>query len=231
MIDLDAARAHSERGGALYLDEAHSFGIFGSGGTLARQHGLRPDVVVGTLGKALGCAGAFVATSSLIARWLRGRARSFVFTTGFSPLLAERIRLHLAALRGGLGEERRTRLRNNIRLFRDLLGLDRLTNESPIVPLMIGDNQRAVAIARALFDRGWHIQAIRPPTVPAASARLRLTLSALHTPAEIKAVVADLRSVFADFGVRLGPRPEPLLADAKAAKNPPKNVLANSPQR
>ncbi len=207
MIDLDAARAHNERGGALYLDEAHSFGIFGSGSTLARQHRLRPDVVVGTLGKALGCAGAFVATSSLIARWLRGRARSFVFSTGFSPLLAERIRSHLAALRGELGEQRRARLSDNTRLLEDLLGFDRRTERSPIFPLMIGDNQSAVAIAQALLHRGWHIQAIRPPTVPADSARLRLTVSALHTPAEIRAMVADLRDIFADFGIPFIPSP------------------------
>ncbi len=240
MIDFEAARAHSERGGALYLDEAHSFGLFGSGSTIATQQGLRPDVVVGTLGKALGCAGAFVATSSEIARWLRGRARSFVFSTGFSPLLAERIRRHLVALRGDLGEERRARLSANTRLLADLLGLDRRTYRSPIFPLLVGDNQRAVAIAQALLDRGWHIQAIRPPTVPSASARLRLTLSALHTAAEIKAMVRDLRDIFADFGVPLGletgPDPGPkqkqnknknkkqkqknLFADAKAAEDP-----------
>ncbi len=205
-LDIAAARSHVNRGGALYLDEAHSFGIVDGGSTLAKLHGLRPDVVVGTLGKAVGAAGAFVGTSKLIDRWLRSRARSFVFTTGFSPLLARRIRAHLAALRGALGETRRDQLWENVRHLERLLGGDRGSQASPIFPLLVGENRRAVAIAEDLLARGWHIQAIRPPTVPEGSARLRLTLSALHRREEIEALVTDLRDVFRHHGLQLRAR-------------------------
>lgn len=202
-IDLAAASSHVARGGALYLDEAHSFGLFEGGSTLARRHDLRTDVVVGTLGKAVGAAGAFVGTSALLAQWIRARARSFVFTTGFSPLLAARVRVHLAALRGPLGDARREQLWNNVRLLERLLGRDRGTQISPIFPLVVGDNARAVAIAEDLLARGWHIQAIRPPTVPAKSARLRLTVSALHKREEIVALAAALEDVFRAHGLPL----------------------------
>jgi 7-keto-8-aminopelargonate synthetase-like enzyme len=200
-VDLEAARRHVETGGALYLDEAHSFGLFRGGSTLSREHGLRPDVLVGTLGKAAGCAGAFVATSATIARFLRSRARSFVFSTGVSPLLARRLRAHLAALTGALGDARRAALWRNVRHFARLVGVDEGRAQSPIFPLLVGDNRKSVAIAQALLDRGWHVQAIRPPTVPVGSARLRLTLSALHSEPQIEGLAADLRAVFAAFNL------------------------------
>ncbi len=206
MVNVAAARSHLSQGGALYLDEAHSFGLVEGGSTLAKLHGLRPDVVVGTLGKAVGAAGAFVGTSALIGQWLRSRARSFVFTTGFSPLLARQIRAHLKALRGDLGQARRDQLWGNVRLLEQLLGGDRGRQASPIFPLLVGDNRNAVAIADDLLARGWHIQAIRPPTVPEGSARLRLTLSALHRREEIEALVADLRDVFRQRGIPLDAR-------------------------
>jgi len=202
-IDLSAARSHVVGGGALYLDEAHSFGLVAGGSTLSKLHDLRADVVVGTLGKAVGAAGAFVGTSTLLATWIRARARSFVFTTGFSPLLARRVRVHLAALRGALGDARREQLWTNVRLLERLLGRDRGSQASPIFPLVIGDNTRAVAIGEDLLARGWHIQAIRPPTVPAGSARLRLTVSALHKREEIEALAADLHDVFREHGLAL----------------------------
>ena len=203
MIDLSAARSHVARGGALYLDEAHSFGLVEGGSTLSKLHDLHADVVVGTLGKAVGAAGAFVGTSTLLAAWIRARARSFVFTTGFSPLLAERVRVHIAALRGALGDARREQLWTNVRLLERLLGRDRGSQVSPIFPLVIGDNTRAVMIGEDLLARGWHIQAIRPPTVPAGSARLRLTVSALHKREEIEGLAADLRDVFSEHGLPL----------------------------
>jgi 7-keto-8-aminopelargonate synthetase-like enzyme len=158
-------------------------------------------VLVGTLGKAAGCAGAFVATSATIARFLRSRARSFVFSTGVSPLLARRLRAHLAALTGALGDARRAALWRNVRHFARLVGVDEGRAQSPIFPLLVGDNRKSVAIAQALLDRGWHVQAIRPPTVPVGSARLRLTLSALHSEPQIEGLAADLRAVFAAFNL------------------------------
>ncbi|MCA9657014.1 MAG: aminotransferase class I/II-fold pyridoxal phosphate-dependent enzyme [Myxococcales bacterium] len=202
-VDVEAARRHVQRGGALYLDEAHSFGLFRGGSTLSCEYGLRPDVLIGTLGKAAGCAGAFVATSATIARFLRSRARSFVFSTGVSPLLARRLRAQIAALAGELGDSRRAALWRNVRHFALLVGVEESRAQSPIFPLLVGDNLQAVAIAEALLDRGWHVQAIRPPTVPAGSARLRLTLSALHTASEIEALAADLRTVFSTYGLDL----------------------------
>ncbi|MEZ4448583.1 MAG: aminotransferase class I/II-fold pyridoxal phosphate-dependent enzyme [Nannocystaceae bacterium] len=203
-VDFAAAADFVARGGSLYVDEAHSFGLFDGGSTLCRSEGLRPSLLIGTLGKAVGAAGAFVAASSTICRWLRTRARSFVFTTGTSPRVAQAALHRIGWLRGELGERRRGSLWANIARMSANLGAPEPW-PSPIFPLVVGDNHRALAIADALLDRGWHVQAIRPPTVPEGGARLRLTLSALHEAADIDALTEDLRRIFARFEAPLEP--------------------------
>ncbi|MCB9566755.1 MAG: aminotransferase class I/II-fold pyridoxal phosphate-dependent enzyme [Myxococcales bacterium] len=201
-LDVDAARAHVARGGSLYVDEAHSLGLFAGGQGLSQTNDLRPTLLIGTLGKALGAAGAFVATSRTIAAWLRARARSYVFSTGVSPALAAIIRDQVRALRSARGDERRAALWANVRRCAAALGADGPERyPSPIFPLIVGDNHLAVHLASALLDRGWHVQAIRPPTVPEGTARLRLTVSALHSSEEIDRLVDDLQRVFAHHGL------------------------------
>ncbi|MFZ6183353.1 aminotransferase class I/II-fold pyridoxal phosphate-dependent enzyme [Nannocystis pusilla] len=194
-------REFSDRGGMLYLDEAHSLGLFPAGAGFARHHGIRPAVLMGGLGKAFGLAGAFAAGSHEVCTWIRTRARSFVFSTGNAPVLAEQARLAAEMLAGPEGDERRARMWTNARLL--AAALERPPPASPIFPVVIGANHLAVTVSRALLERGWHVQAIRPPTVPVGSARLRITISAAHDEAQIHGLVADLRSLLQQFGLSL----------------------------
>lgn len=195
--DPVAMKAHLAQGGALYLDEAHSFGLFEISGRptgYAGRHQLRPTILVGTLGKSFGCAGAFVAASELACRWIRARARSFVFSTGPSPVMTSQIGQAIDLLCSSEGDLRRTRLWTNINhLARRLNTLP----GSPIFRLIIGDNATSMSLSTALLERGWHVQAIRPPTVPRGTARLRITVTANHDPAQIDAFANDLLDLLA----------------------------------
>lgn len=195
--DPTALRAHLAAGGALYLDEAHSFGLFSKNGRptgFAGKHDLQPTALVGTLGKSFGCAGAFVAASALTCRWIRACARSFVFSTGPSPIASVQVEHAIELLAGPEGDRRREQLWANIgRLAAHLDAPAR----SPIFRIIIGENDAAMALSAALLERGWHVQAIRPPTVPRGTARLRITMTASHEPNQIDAFAADLRELLA----------------------------------
>jgi 8-amino-7-oxononanoate synthase len=195
--DPTALRAHLNAGGALYLDEAHSFGLFTINGRptgFAGHHQLKPTVLVGTLGKSFGCAGAFVAASALTCQWVRACARSFVFSTGPSPMTSVHVEHAITLLSGPEGDLRRARLWANIDRLAAHLGVP---PRSPIFSVIIGENQAAMALSTALLERGWHVQAIRPPTVPRGTARLRITMTASHDPSQIDAFAADLRELLA----------------------------------
>ncbi len=196
-LDPSAARDHLERGASLYVDEAHALGLFDGGQGWLGHHGLRPTVLVGTLSKALGCAGAFLAASGPLCALVRNRARSFVFSTGASPVLVASIARALAWVTGPEGDRCRARLWSNVQHLSRALGLAEAEPPSPIFPVLVGDNARAVLVARELLALGWHVQAIRPPTVPAGTARLRLTVSAAHEPAQLDAFADDLLRVLA----------------------------------
>lgn len=195
-LDAQAAAHALEHGIAMYVDEAHAIGLFAGGQGLLGHHGVRPTVLVGTLSKAFGCAGAFIASSRPICTLLRNRARSFVFSTALSPALALRIARAVTIVSGPLGDGLRTRLWNNARHLGAALGLPSSATPSPILPIVIGDNRQALSIAARLYERGWHVQAIRPPTVPVGTARLRITVSAAHEPDQIDALAADVHSIF-----------------------------------
>ncbi|MFV8751096.1 aminotransferase class I/II-fold pyridoxal phosphate-dependent enzyme [Nannocystaceae bacterium ST9] len=189
LADLDA---HLDGGGCIYLDEAHAIGLHERG--RGRALGLRstPTVVVAPLGKAFGCAGAIVASSASVCSWIRAHARSFVFTTGVSPVLIPRLARALELVRGPIGDERRAALWRNVALLRRALGLDPRALPSPILPWIAGANHDALALSQRLLERGWHVQAIRPPTVPEGGARLRITVSAMHEADELERFAADL---------------------------------------
>lgn len=214
-IEPAELRRFTDAGGCLYLDEAHSFGLFPGGSGFARHHRLAPTVLVGTLGKSFGIAGAFVAASATVCTWLRTRARSFVFSTGVAPFVAAAICNATALVAGPEGDARRDRLWANARRLADHLG--RPAPVSPIFPVVVGDNHVAVALGQALLERGWHVQAIRPPTVPRGTARLRITVTAEHTPEQIDAFVADLLDLLARRS----------LPDAEAREDPRQDVLAD----
>ena len=165
---------------ALVVDEAHALGVFGPAGAgLGREAGVPVDVLIGTLGKAVGLQGAFVAGSEQLRTWLWNRARSFVFSTGLSPAIAAVVASRVDEVRNadaarGLLVQRSGHLRAALRSG----GLEVAGERGPIIPVIIGDADRAVALARHLEVRGLLVRAIRPPTVPAGSSRLRITVSA-----------------------------------------------------
>lgn len=200
-VDRRALSEHQRRGGTTYVDEAHAFGLFPGGAGLLHDHAPRPDVLVGTLSKAYGCAGAFVAASLDVCRLIRNRARSFVFTTGTAPVVAATIDHRLDVVTGERGDELRAALWSNARAFEAaVLGHDPSASDppSPIFPILVGDNRHAVEIAEQLVGEGFHVQAIRPPTVPDGTARLRVTITAAHTLEQIDALAETLRRVFAE---------------------------------
>ena len=177
----------------LMVDEAHATGVLGPGGAgLAAAEGLgaRVTVHMGTLGKALGAAGAYVAGARALVDLLVNRARTFIYTTGLAPaaVAAAGAALEVVATE----PERRAALVQNAATLRDglrALGLD-ARGDTHIVPLMVGDNRAALAFADALLARDVHALAIRPPTVPPGTARLRVTPMATHTAAQLERALA-----------------------------------------
>jgi 8-amino-7-oxononanoate synthase len=181
----------------LLVDDAHGFGVLGPQGRGSLAHfGLASPRVLymGTLGKAAGVAGAFVAGDAILIEWLSQRARTYVFTTASPPLLAGAL---LAALTLFETEDwRRQHLQLLIRRLRDgLIGLPwtLLPSETAIQALIVNDNQRALDLMADLLERGIWAPAIRPPTVPKGTARLRISLSAAHTVGQVDCLIDALR--------------------------------------
>jgi len=176
----------------LMVDEAHATGVLGPGGAgVAAELGVTARVTVhmGTLGKALGGAGAYVAGARALVDLLVNRARTFVYTTGLAPAAVAAAGAALDVL--GAEPERRTAvLRHADRLRAGLRALGyEAGGDTHIVPVQVGDNRRTLALAEALLARGVLVQAIRPPTVPPGTARLRVTPMATHTSAQIDAAL------------------------------------------
>lgn len=181
----------------LVVDDAHGFGVLGPGGQGSLAHfDLPPSprlLLMGTLGKAAGVSGAFVAGEERVIEWLMQRARSYIFTTASSPILAAALLTSLELI--AAGDERRAYLQRLILRLRDgLSGLPWRLLPSPtaIQPLLVGANEAAVRLAERLFARGLWVPAIRPPTVPAGTARLRISLSAAHRESQIDDLIAAL---------------------------------------
>ncbi len=195
---LDVARRHDA---LLYCDEAHASGVLGEHGRGAVELlGVSDPRVIqmGTLGKALGSFGAYVATRRDVVELLLNRARSFVFTTGLPPAVAA---ASLAAVRVVQGEpERRARVRALARRLREALTAlgFRVIGEPdvPVVPVIVGDAAPTMALARELFERGVLASGIRPPTVPAGTSRIRATLTATMTDEHLERAV----QAFAEAG-------------------------------
>jgi 8-amino-7-oxononanoate synthase len=191
------AEQAARRSAVLMVDDAHGIGVLGPAGSgSAGAVGLDVDrvpILVGTLGKALGTGGAFVAGDSALIETLIQQARPYVYTTAMPPSLAEATRASLRICREE--EWRRERLAALVARFRTgaaRLGLDLMPSTTPIQPLRVGDAALAARWSDLLQRQGILVTAIRPPTVPRGSARLRITLSAAHTNAHIDALLAVL---------------------------------------
>jgi 8-amino-7-oxononanoate synthase len=185
----------------LLLDDAHGFGVLGAEGRGVLAHcNVRSDNIIymGTLGKAAGVAGAFVAGPEDVIEWLIQRTRSYVFSTAAPPLLACAL---LASLRVIAAEDwRREHLRAlTARLRAGLADLPwRLADSATAIqPLLVGENQRALDLMQALLDQGIWVPAIRPPTVPAGTTRLRISLSAAYGLADVDRLTGVLRGLAA----------------------------------
>jgi 8-amino-7-oxononanoate synthase len=174
---------------AVMIDEAHAVGMVGPNGAgLAAELGVEKeiDVHVGTLSKALGAYGAYVAGSSALIDFLINRARSFIYTTGLPPAIAAAADTAIEIMKAE--PQRIRRLWQNAVYLRERLaqaGFEFGSTRSPILPLIIGDAQTASAMATRLFELGVYVVAIRPPTVPAGTARLRITPTAAHSIADL----------------------------------------------
>ena len=181
----------------LVVDDAHGFGVLGkTGGGCCEHFGLGADdipLLVGTLGKAFGTFGAFVAGDAAYIELLMQRARTYIYTTALPPAVAAATRVALRLLR--TEHWRRERLHAHIQRFRDgarRCGLPLADSPTAIQPVIIGSARDALTASRTLADAGFRVVAIRPPTVPAGSARLRVTLSATHTETQIDDLLSAL---------------------------------------
>jgi 8-amino-7-oxononanoate synthase len=164
----------AETGALLIVDEAHAVGIYGQCGSgLGEASGAEPFVSINTAGKALGVSGAFVAGPEWAIEYLLQRARPFVFSTAAPPPIAGALEASLTLI--GTEPWRRSLLRDRASYLRHML---KLRGDSPIVPIPIGDNQQALEVARHLQSEGFDVRAIRPPSVPPGTARLRISINA-----------------------------------------------------
>ncbi len=181
----------------LVIDEAHAIGVMGNGGGVCRVHGVCPDIIIGTLSKALGGYGGFVACSATTREFLINKARSFIFSTGLPPacIASAVAAIKIITAQYDIGD----RLLVKTRRFHNALahqGFKLLPFESQILPVPIGDNEKALQFADLLIRRGLIVRAIRPPTVPVGTARVRLSLN-LMMPDEKLAGAALIMGEFA----------------------------------
>lgn len=181
----------------LMVDDAHGFGVLGAqGGGVAEHFSLSAaqlPVLMGTLGKGFGSFGAFVAGDAVLIDYLINTARSYIFTTALPPAVAAASRASLNVLRAE--PQRREKLTSLITHFRRealALGLELLPSDTPIQPVLLGSNARALAWSAALETKGFLVGAIRPPTVPVGSARLRITFSAAHELMDVDGLLQAL---------------------------------------
>ncbi len=185
----------------LLVDDAHGLGVLGAQGRgsleLAGLDSADAPLLVGTLGKAMGCAGAFVAGDAEVIELILQRARTYIYTTALPPALAAAASAALRlAQRESWRREKLHSLVGRLRAGAAALGLPLMASASPIQPLVVGDAGRALRLSEALWEQGYWVSAIRPPTVPAGSARLRLTLSATHSEADIDQLLIALERVW-----------------------------------
>lgn len=194
----ELARLAAQNDAWLVVDDAHGFGVLGETGCGTLEHfDLRSENIVymGTLGKAAGVAGAFVVAHETVIEWLLQRARTYLFTTASPPAVAHTVSRSLELIAGNEGRQRRIALQANIQHFKAQLETRQwslLPSSTAIQPLVVGSNGAALAAAQSLDHAGLWVPAIRPPTVPTGTARLRIALSAAHTHDDIDRLCSAL---------------------------------------
>ncbi|PCM45166.1 8-amino-7-oxononanoate synthase [Marinobacter sp. ANT_B65] len=193
----DLARVCRDHGALLVVDDAHGFGVLGPQGRgCLAELGLSEEdvpVLVGTLGKAAGTSGAFVAGPAMLMDYLVQKARTYIYTTAMPPALALATCTSLDLIEHG--DELRAHLQSLVNRFRQeasAMGYDLMPSRTPVQPIMIGSNTRALALSHGLEEFGLLVTAIRPPTVPEGEARLRVTLSAAHSHDDLDSLLQAL---------------------------------------
>jgi glycine C-acetyltransferase/8-amino-7-oxononanoate synthase len=215
---VELARRHGAR---VVTDEAHGTGAIGPGGRgVVAEAGLegQVDVIVGTLSKALGSYGGYVCASREIVELLLNSSRSLIFSTAPPPPAAAGA---LAALELLIDQPLRPQklqaMAEQLRHELEAQGMPALDGRTQIVPLVVGDADASVRLSEAALARGVFAQAIRPPTVPEGSSRLRLTVMASHTASELVGAAASLSAAAREVGVEFAPRTAPRIPVARAA--------------
>lgn len=190
-----------QHGAWLVVDDAHGFGVLGANGRGALEHfGLRsPNLVyMGTLSKAAGVGGAFVAAHASVIEWLVQRARPYIYTTATAPALAHALLASIDIISSDEGRRRRAHLQSLIAQLRAALRLQHWQHppsDTAIQPLIIGPNDETLRAAAALYEQRLWVPAIRPPTVPPGTARLRVTLSAAHSSQDVAQIAVAINSL------------------------------------
>mgnify|MGYP006413314147 CR=1 FL=1 len=195
----DIVRIAKKYNAMVMVDEAHGTGVFGENGRGVVEYfnlDNEVDVVMGTLSKAIGSLGGYVCGDDDLISYLRNKARPFMYTTALPPAVcaASIASINLIQEDPSLREA----LWNNVCCIKErlgLLGIDMISSQSQIIPLLIGDTQKAVDISKLLYERGVLIPAIRPPTVPANSSRLRMTVMSSHTQDDLESLFKVLKDV------------------------------------
>jgi 8-amino-7-oxononanoate synthase len=178
-------------GACMMVDEAHASGVKGpSGQGLAAESGVCPEIQMGTLGKALGVAGAYAAGTEPLIKLIINKARSFIYTTAQPPAVANAALEAIRIVASDRGRELRQRLNVNIALLHSMIAPLLKDHQQPshIVPIHVGDSNQTMRLSRACLDRGIFLQGIRYPSVPEGAARLRMTLMSSHTMEDIEKV-------------------------------------------
>lgn len=185
----------------LIIDDAHGFGVLGNQGHGILEHFdvcSERIIYIGTLGKAAGVSGAFICASSPFIEWLIQRGRPYIYSTATPPAIAHTLLASLDLIENDEGAHRREHLNQLIDIWRTEMNFKRwqkVKSVTPIQPVILGSNANALIAAKLLDEAGYWIPAIRPPTVPANSARLRITLSANHTVDDVRALIRTLEAI------------------------------------
>lgn len=185
----------------LFVDDAHGFGVLGESGRGSMEHFSLDQravpLMMATFGKALGAQGAFIAGQKTLIETIKQRARPYIYTTALAPSVAAGVMEAIQVLEDE--PERRHHLRDLIKRFREgarQQGLPVMDSKTAIQPVIVGGSDAAVMLSNKLLGEGFYVAAIRPPTVPADTARLRVTLSAAHTPEQVDALLAALSKLY-----------------------------------
>ena len=179
------------------VDEAHAFGVLGARGSgLVEELGLegQVDIQMGTLSKAAGSFGAYACGRKVLCDYLINKSRSFIYTTAMPPSLAQASRAALQIiLTGGFLRRKLQESSDYLRAQLQVMGFDTMNSSTPIIPILVKDASQAKAMSKRLLEQGIFVQAIRPPTVPMGTARLRLTVMATHTQDDLERLLNALR--------------------------------------